>query len=400
MTRSPSAIILKSAIALPVSLRSFLCSLLRSCLSIAISMIEHVTRWSGILHAKITTAKFLASNLPLVWLLISASAEAGVILLYHHVDDATPRITSIAPDQFDRHLTIIEEQGFSVLPLEQLVANSLSGEDATTKREVAITFDDAYASIYHEAFPRLKARGWPFTIFVSPAFVRNNSTHYLSWQQLDEMAENGARLENHSQNHHHLIRRENSESLTDWQARVTQEISQAGDELETRGHPSRFFAYPYGEYNLALLNIVGQLGLIGLGQQSGAVGPDSNPQLLPRFPLAGIYVGEDAFRDKLRSLPMPVRQLEVEPLVTDEYRPTLTLNFTAGAVPRQLACYGPGGRMSLVTISPGTATATPVEEIGIGRSRYNCTSPNGTRFHWFSQLWIRKEADGSWYPEP
>ena len=55
-------------------------------------------------------------------------------------------------------------------------------------------------------------------------------------------------------------------------------------------------------------------GLIGFGQQSGAIGPHSNPLLLPRYPLAGVYVGEAAFRDKLRSLPMPYpASLRLEP---------------------------------------------------------------------------------------
>ena len=49
---------------------------------------------------------------------LTAHLEAGVVLLYHHVDEDTPAITSIAPDQFNRHLDIIEAEGFTVLPLD------------------------------------------------------------------------------------------------------------------------------------------------------------------------------------------------------------------------------------------------------------------------------------------
>jgi len=37
---------------------------------------------------------------------------------------------------------------------------------------VSITFDDACRTIYTEAFPRLRKRNWPFTLFVS--FERTN----------------------------------------------------------------------------------------------------------------------------------------------------------------------------------------------------------------------------------
>ena len=143
ITRSPSEIMLKSAMALPVSLRSFLCILLRSSFSFAI--VASFLRWPGILHALRASKKLIA---PACLTLCALNAEAGVILLYHHVDVNTPAITSISPDQFDKHLAIIEKEGFRVLSLDTLIDNALNG-DADVK-EVAITFDDAYISIYRE----------------------------------------------------------------------------------------------------------------------------------------------------------------------------------------------------------------------------------------------------------
>ncbi|MBT4161716.1 MAG: polysaccharide deacetylase family protein [Gammaproteobacteria bacterium] len=331
--------------------------------------------------------------------LCALNAEAGVILLYHHVDVNTPAITSISPDQFDKHLAIIEKEGFRVLSLDTLIDNALNG-DADVK-EVAITFDDAYISIYREAFPRLKAKGWPFTIFVSPALVGTGNPFYLDWQQLKEMADHGVAIENHTMNHPPLVRRLSGESEEIWRNRVTREITDASDALTEAGFSPTRFAYPYGEYDLALTEIIRSLGLQGFGQQSGAIGPMSNPALLPRYPLAGVYVGESAFRDKLRSLALPIKHPDIDPLVSENLKPALLLDFVNPNVnTSRLTCYGPGGVMQISEEARGRVSITPASELPIGRSRYNCTLPKGNRYHWFSQLWMRKKTDGSWYQEP
>ena len=144
-----------------------------------------------------------------------------------------------------------------------------------------------------------------------------------------------------------------------------------------------------------------EMGMIGYGQQSGAIGPLSNPALLPRFPLGGIYVGEEAFRDKIRSLPMPVEFPVIEPLVSVT-KPPLNLHFTGDTNPSRLTCYGPGGLMPISEMTDTHIIATALDDIDVGRTKYNCTMPSQQRgrFHWFSQLWIRMQDDGSWYPEP
>ena len=323
--------------------------------------------------------------------------SAGVVLLYHHVDESTPAITSITPTQFERHLEIIEEEAFTVLPLEELVKNSR--KEILDVKEVAITFDDAYISIYTEAFPRLRARKWPFTIFVAPSSIGMGKL-YLTWDQLEEMSAAGATIENHTLTHTHMVRLMPNESKAEWRARMIEEEKAASTSLAQHGFTSNHFAYPYGEYNLELLAIIDSLGYQGYGQQSGAIGRYSDVRLLPRFPLAGVYVDERAFRDKLRSLPLPVKPTLVEPLVEVDHQPELDLEFEDKSVELAgLNCYGPGGLMKLIARNR-TVTVTPVKEIPVGRSRYNCTLRRENRYYWFSQLWLRKRNDNTWYPEP
>ena len=330
----------------------------------------------------------LLTSLPL-------QTNAGVVLLYHHVDTTTPAITSISPTQFEKHLDIIESENFTVLPLNELVANAKEG--SLTRKEVAITFDDAFISIYTEAFPRLRARNWPFTIFVAPPFV-NTGSLYLTWGQLKEMAASGASIENHSTTHTHMVRRLPGEDALAWRTRMIHEVKAAEAHLAEHGFESSFFAYPYGEYNLELLEIIASLNLIGFGQQSGAIGPYSDQRLLPRYPLAGIYVGEQAFRDKLRSLALPVKPLVMKPLVDKNYRPPLHLTFldeTLNKSARLLWSRRFNGDRSNQTKPRHNTSGIPGWAFP-----YNCTLPRGNRYYWFSQLWLRKQDDGTWYPEP
>ena len=356
---------------------------------------------SGILHGTAFQKKLLAGALISSF---SAQADAGVVLLYHHVDEGTPAVTSIAPDQFNRHLDIIEDEGFTVLPLDELVRRSMDPSPARRKFDekiVAITFDDAYRSIYTTAFPNLRARGWPFTLFVATRLVEQKTPHYLTWDELTEMSRHGATIANHTDSHTHMIRHLETESADAWKERITGELLTAKGLLAEHGLDSNLFAYPYGEYNDETLNLVDDLGMIGFGQQSGAIGPHSNPRLLPRYPLAGVYVDEAAFRDKLRSLPLPVLHPSIAPLVSDNVKPPLELSFVTDAINlSRLTCYGPGGLMALSETSNTQVLATPLEEVSVGRTRYNCTLPKGNRFYWFSQLWIRKKDDGTWYYEP
>lgn len=326
----------------------------------------------------------------------------GVILQYHHVADDTPAITSITPARFAEQLDWLAANDYEVWPLSRLV-NEVRAGKPTPSHVVAITFDDAYKSIYTNAWPLLRERHWPFTIFVSTKFVGTAAQEYLSWDQLAEMKTHGATIANHTWDHTHLLRYEPGETETEWRARITGEIQRAQSDLEHHlGDTPKLFAYPYGEYDPAILNIVQDLGFTGFGQQSGAIGPDSLFTVLPRFPMGGQYSAMDQFKSKIRTLPLPVEADDRSPLVGDDARPRLTLVFKAGTHVDQLVCYGPGGVTDLEQTGPLAFVARSKTPVPVGRSRYNCTMPvPGTdRFYWFSQMWIRKNPDGSWYAEP
>lgn len=354
--------------------------------------------------------QLLSCLLPLVSLALKGDTGA-VILQYHHVSAQTPAITSISPERFKAHIETIVTQGYQVMPLTTIV-DALSAGKNLPDKAVAITFDDAYKNIFTNAFPVLKKHRLPFTIFVATDYIVEDSTQYLSWDELREMRLSGAIVANHTSSHTHLLRKRQHETHVQWLKRVEQEILVAEQILRknipaTDNHEpaKKLLAYPYGEYDEHIQRVVKKLGFVAFGQQSGAVGPTADFSALPRFPLSGIYSDQESFATKLATLPLPIKNQPRNPLLpADEPMPLLVMSFEQNGVDlSSLRCFGPDGAMQIKRLDKNRVSTKVTSPLPIGRSRYNCTMPvpeaNPERFYWFSQLWIRPNSDGSWYPE-
>jgi biofilm PGA synthesis lipoprotein PgaB len=320
----------------------------------------------------------------------------AVVLLYHRFDETAYPSTDIRADQFDAQLDHLAQGGFTVWPLQRIVA-ALQGKEPIPDRVVAITVDDAYRSVYTVAFPRLKARGWPFTVFVATDAVDAGSASLLTWDQMREMARSGATFANHSATHAHLIRRVPGEDEAAWGERVQADLAQARARLTAElGADPPLFAYPYGEYNLELAKRVRAMGYVPFGQQSGALGPGSDPAALPRYPVSEQYADPDAFALKVASLPLPASAVAPRsPVVTAQNPPRLEMTLApSDPDPDRLTCYLRGDRLPVEWLdrASGRLAVTAPDPLPPGRSRYNCTAPSRAwpgRYYWYSHLWIR-----------
>lgn len=345
-------------------------------------------------------------------LFLSGNVNAAVVLQYHHISDDTPKATSVSPALFKQHLTYLQDHGYRVVPLPDLV-EALRQQQALPDKAVAITFDDGYESVYHQAFPMLKKHGWPFTVFVNSRPIEQGLTQFVSWGQLREMVAHGATIANHSLTHPHFLRRLDGESEAAWRERITGEIQTTEQHIrEQTGQQYRFIAYPYGEFDAAVKSLAKDLGYIGFGQQSGPLSAFDDLQALPRFPFGGAYGAMEDFATKVASLPMPLTavtalsasgaELNDTVLPIGEVRPRLLLTLRDTAVAQRIQCFASGqGAIAVTPIKSGVSAQAP-SAVPVGRSRYNCTASSSQpgRFHWYSQLFIRKQDNGDWYPEP
>ena len=159
----------------------------------------------------------------LIILISNTYLNGAVILLYHNVSDKTPKSTSVNINTFKNHLNYLEENNFTVLPLETILYNLKEGKQIPEK-SVAITFDDAYKSILTNAYSLLKEKNYPFTVFVNSQAIQKSYKNFLSWKELKMLKDNGATIANHSHSHLHLVRQKNNETKTQWKKRITKDI--------------------------------------------------------------------------------------------------------------------------------------------------------------------------------
>lgn len=323
------------------------------------------------------------------------AGQSAVVLAYHRVGEDDVPSTNIRIEQFEQQLDYIEQNNFTVWPLSKIISTLRNGGELPAKT-VAITLDDAYLSIYTEAFPRLQKRGFPFTIFVATDPVDKGYSRYMSWQQLRELKKAGVEIANHSRSHLYMVRRLAGEETPAYLARLKDEIESAQQRLEEElGPQPKLFAYPYGEYSSEIEALVESLGYVAVAQHSGAVDAMSNFSALPRFPINEYYGDINDVAVKLNSVPLPVTSVSIEnPMWPVGVIPPRLEVTIADAMEgrKELACYASGqGRMT-VEWSEGSMTHFTIQAakpLGVGRHRYTCTAPNSQRrYQWFSHLWI------------
>jgi peptidoglycan/xylan/chitin deacetylase (PgdA/CDA1 family) len=333
-------------------------------------------------------------------LLAPASALGDVsILAYHHVSNDTPPSTSTTPDLFRDQLETIETLDMEVVSLSEKTTQAALEGHQDDRLRVALTFDDAYESVYTKAWPILKERGIPFTVFVMTDAIDDGINGYMNWEQLRELANHElVTIGNHTSDHDSLLRRK-GETVEQQTERIAGALDSAAKRLEEElGIQPQLFAHPYGEFSNKVDQSLEARGWYGFAQHSGVLGPASTPYAIPRFPVANAYGGIDTLKNKLRArnFPVPYKK-RPSPVIGEDNPPTLELPLPDGWSASRLNCFASGqGRMDVETPErdSGTAFRVRAEDAFEGRrSRYNCTYPasNG-RFYWLSQPWFNRAA--------
>ena len=317
-----------------------------------------------------------------------AESDHCVLLVYHRFTDDGPKSTSVSPELFRSHLSYFQANGFEVLPLDKVI-NALKTKNTLPDKCVSLTADDGYQSIYDGAYPLLKEFQMPMAVFVSTKAIDQHYSSIMSWELLRQMSDLIS-VYNHGVSHSHLVDKDTKvivAEITDAQKRLEKEL----------GVKSKFFAYPYGEFDDITYRQLQDLDYVGFGQHSGAIGVNSDWFNLPRFAMAGLYAKMSSFALKVNSLPMPIASERPKLMMIDAgNRPLLTLKFSRpmNANERyQFACFVAGqDNPEINWIGVDKVTVRSVEPLSKGRSRYNCTVPSKQkgRYYWYSKQWLAK----------
>ena len=166
----------------------------------------------------------------------------AALLIYHRVGAGTRDELDVPRTAFRRHLDLLE--GHDVVSLDDALDRLDAGDD---RPGVVLTFDDGFEDVFINAWPLLRERRLPFTIYLASGFVSKpmvwpSSTAQgprgrgMSWAQLEEMLESGlCTVGNHTHDH---VR---PEKLTEHQLDAC--TAALEDNL---GVTPRHFTYPWG----------------------------------------------------------------------------------------------------------------------------------------------------------
>jgi len=176
---------------------------------------------------------------------VLAGCESNAVLVYHEVvaDDDPARFVSAA--QLDAHIAMLEDEGFTLVSLSQLEAIELDGRGGPSK-PCALTFDDGELGFYQHAYPVLRSRGVPATLFlIASRLGEDEGTRvverhpHVIWPEVLEMQAHGIEMQSHTVNHVRLT------DLDD--AALERELGDSKRQLEARlGRPVTAVAYPFG----------------------------------------------------------------------------------------------------------------------------------------------------------
>lgn len=313
----------------------------------------------------------------------AAADPSASMVVYHRFGESEFPSTSIGLAAFEAHIEELRTGGYTVLPLPEIAA-ALAERRPLPDRTVGISIDDAYLSVYREAWPRLRAAGLPFTVFVATDPLDRRLPDFMSWNNLREMvAGGGVTVGNHGVSHGHM-------ALLAPDA-VAREITAAARRFKAElGDAPSLFAYPYGEYSQAVRDVVVDLGfLAAFGQHSGAAGATADRFALPRFPLSERYGDLDRFRLVAQALPLPASDLTPpDMLIAGAGNPPaygFTVAEAAGGL-EHLRCFASNNEVLMERLGERRVEVRFARAFPLGRARVNCTmpAPDG-RWYWLGR---------------
>ena len=319
--------------------------------------------------------------------------NSAVIFMYHHFGKSKYPSTNIKLEQFEDQLDYLKNNHYNVWPLSKILRH-IKNKRTIPPKTVALTIDDAYISIYTEAYPMLKKRNFPFSVFVNTNPIGHNSVNYMTWEHMREMKLYGAEFANHSSTHDYL-KPKKYETKKTWQKRIKKEIEGAQKTLQqelgyaTNENP-KILSYPFGEYTQETADFIQSLGYIGVSQTSGVVSHTTDLRRVPRYAMNENFGNMDGFTLKLNTLDLGVKSAEPWDPLVQLNPPKLKVKLKNSM--KYLGCYTANGKRIKVRWQSDTefeAQATsPLKGV---RDRYTCTGQDYKgQWYWYSHLWILK----------
>jgi peptidoglycan/xylan/chitin deacetylase (PgdA/CDA1 family) len=311
-----------------------------------------------------------------------------VVFVYHRFGNAKYPSTNISIDNFESHLSYLNESGFKMLRFSEALEYINNPAEAYEPRVACMTVDDGYKTFFTNALPLLAKYETPATVFVNSESVGGGT--YMTWDELRNIYKQGIEIGNHSHSHAYFLNLDEQQRSAAFKKDVLicqQEIH------HNLGFYPEVFAYPYGEYNPKMAEIVRELGFKGAAAQNSGVMHAGYRFSTPRFPMAGPYVHLGGFVEKANMKALRVvRKRPESSLIYEKMPPTLTISVAEGlADVSRASCFMSGNPQ--VTVDGNDITIRSSASLTGRRTLCTVTAPSKTNgsWYWYSHLWVQPQ---------
>jgi peptidoglycan/xylan/chitin deacetylase (PgdA/CDA1 family) len=232
-----------------------------------------------------------------------------IVLCYHAVSSSWQSVLAVAPERLERQLSLLVHRGWVGATFSQAVLNP------PAPRTLAVTFDDAFASVLELALPILDRLGLPGTVFAPTSFMSERQPlswpgieqwantrdagelTSMDWDDLRALADHGWEIGSHTRTHPHLTDVDDE--------RLTDELASSRLECEDRlGGDCASIAYPYGEADARVAARARDAGY----RAGATLGKSLQRPDCFREPRLGIYNVDTEWRFRLK-VARPTRRL-------------------------------------------------------------------------------------------
>ncbi len=214
------------------------------------------------------------------------------ILMYHRIAplEAGGRARyRTSPEALDAQLRLLAARGFRCVSLDEW-RKAMEARRPLPGRCVAITFDDGYRDFLEYAWPALQRHGFTATMYLPTDRVGQSNvwdrksgdvSKLLTWDEIRQLRNEGVEFGSHSATHPNLA----SLSPTEIAREALRSRFALEEQLEA---PVTSFAYPFGETDRVVQQIVGTCGYTyGLTCDERACSLSERPLALPRLEVRG-----------------------------------------------------------------------------------------------------------------
>jgi peptidoglycan/xylan/chitin deacetylase (PgdA/CDA1 family) len=192
---------------------------------------------------------------------VPQSQTRVAVLGYHNFSNTKPVSDMLLrTSEFCQQMQYIQDAGLTVITMQDFL-DWLSGSRCLPERCVLITIDDGWRSVYTDAFPVLKAYGYPFTLFLYTSYLSGKGFS-MTPEMIQEMLECGATVGSHSATHLYPSQwKRYDEASPEYAAQLQQELPDSVEQLKSLFGNCSTYCYPGGYNTEPMLRVLKEQGV-------------------------------------------------------------------------------------------------------------------------------------------